>query len=112
MARRVLRIRSVLLSRVFSATQHGVRDPYGVMVELDFLKKIFLLLQIVKIGQAQGSLNIYEISVINFFSIWSIMKNLLIAVCLEKSWEILVPETCAKMFLANQIAGFLYQLHL
>ena len=76
MARRVLRIRSVLLSRVFSATQHGVRDPYGVMVELDFLKKIFLLPQIVKIGQAQGSLNIYENSVINFFSIWSIMKNL------------------------------------
>ena len=63
-------------SEVFSATQHGVRDPYGVMVELDFLKKIFLLLQIVKIGQDQGSLNIYENSVINFFSIWSIMKNL------------------------------------
>ena len=46
---RVLWIRSVLLSRSFleisslnfSATQHGVKGPYGVMAEMDFSKKIF-----------------------------------------------------------------------
>ena len=48
MARMVQLIRSVFLSEnfvgigslVFSGTQNGVRGPYGVMTELDFLKKI------------------------------------------------------------------------
>ena len=47
MARRVLQIRSVLLSENFlgmgslvsSGTRNGVRGPYGVMTELDFLEK-------------------------------------------------------------------------
>ena len=47
MARRVLLIRSILLSRsfpgigslVFSGTQHGVRGPYDVMTVLDALNK-------------------------------------------------------------------------
>ena len=67
-ARKVLWIRSVLLSGsfigigslVFSGTQHGVRDPYGVMTVLDFLKKIFLPPKIGKILQASGSLHVYE----------------------------------------------------
>ena len=51
MARMVQLIRSVFLSEnfvgigslVFSGTQNGVRGPYGVMKELDFLKNIFFL---------------------------------------------------------------------
>ena len=47
MARMVQLIRSVFLSEnfvgigslVFSGTQNGVRGPYGVMTELDFLEK-------------------------------------------------------------------------
>ena len=39
---------------------------YGVLTELDFMKKIFLLPKMGKIGQAQGSLNAYENLVINF----------------------------------------------
>ena len=68
---------SVLLSRsllelalyFFSGTQHGVRGPFGVMTELDFLKKLFLLPKMEKIGQSLGSLNVYENLVIIFFSI-------------------------------------------
>ena len=40
---------------------------YGVLTELDFMKKIFLLPKMGKIGQAQGSLNAYEnLVIINF----------------------------------------------
>ena len=31
---------------------------------------------------------------------------------MEKSWEILVPELCAKTFLPNQIGGFFGGLYL
>ena len=75
MARRVLQIRSVLLSENFlgmgslvsSGTQNGVRGPYGVMTELDFLKKIFFSKNGENSSHAQGSLNVYENLVI-FFS--------------------------------------------
>ena len=53
---------------------HGVRGPYGIMIELNFLKKIFLLPKMEKMSQAQGSLNVYENLVIIFSSIWSIME--------------------------------------
>ena len=83
-------IRSVLLSRsfvgigslFFSGTQHGLRGPFGVMTELDFFKKLFLLPKMEKIGQSLGSLNVYENLVIIFFSIYSIKKEVYINCCM------------------------------
>ena len=44
-----------------------------------------------KTDQAQDSLNVYENLVITFF------KFIIIVVCLQKSWKILLPDICAKM---------------
>ena len=55
----------------------------------------------------------YENLVIIIFLEFGLQRKfVLIAVCLEKSWKILVPQICVKMFLANQIAGFLNKLYL
>ena len=42
----------IIGSLVFSGTKNGVRGPYGVMAELDPLKKILLLSKMGKIGKA------------------------------------------------------------
>ena len=84
-----------------------------------FSGKICFAPKIVKMGQKWGPKtgfsSLLKNLVINFYWIWSVMKIYIICcVPAQISYlgKIFVPEIWAKMFSANQIAGFFYQPYL
>ena len=109
----------VLLSRcflgivllVFSEIWLGARNSYEVLHDSWIFREKFFLLQNWerghKMGQKQGFFNLLENLLINIYWIWSVISctNPILG-------TIFVPEIWAKMFSANQIAGYFNQPYL
>ena len=107
-----------IVSLVFSKFLHGTRNPYEIgMTEPDFSERFFAP----KIGKMDHKWarnrvvwiywKILSLIFTEFVLYW---KFILFAVFLHKSLigKILVPDIWAKMFSANQIAGFFNQPYL
>ena len=118
---------SVFLPRVFlgiasidfSEIWHGARNSHEIVHDRAGISdKIFFTPKLGKRVQnvpKQGFFNLLENLVINFNWIWYIMEIYIIC-CVSSQvpyfWKNFVPEICAKMFSANQIAGFFIQPYL